>query len=198
MTPDVQLKVFPSCLFVLESGLVRTDADGSFVTPAQLLSGSSYRIIIRPDGGPLVTSDWLKAASGRTTFPPFRLKQRRKLLGLVQDRRGKPVAGARVFLPSGEPSTMTDAQGQYLLEGVLPDKTFVLVKADGFRFERLRPVVPTTSYQSGDAHPRTVSRQRAGLIRKPGRPSPPRPRPSARSHRRLPRALVAGGAGQRR
>jgi hypothetical protein len=132
--PDVQWKASPT-LIRFVSGSVRTDADGSFLTPAQLLTGSSYRIIIRPAGGPLVTSDWLKATGDRTTFPSFRLKQHRKLLGLVQDRQGKPVAGARVFLPSGEPSTTTDAQGGYLLEGVLPDKTFLLVKAEGFRFQ---------------------------------------------------------------
>ena len=48
---------------------------------------------------------------------------------------GKPVAGARVFLPSGKPSTTTDAQGGYRLEGVLPVKTFLPVKAEGFRFQ---------------------------------------------------------------
>jgi hypothetical protein len=132
--PDVQYKVSPS-LIRFDSGPVRTDADGSFLTPAQLLAGSSYRIIIRPEGGPLVTSDWLKATGDRTAFPPLRLKQHRKLRGLVQDRQGRPVAGARVFLPSGEPSTTTDAQGGYLLEGVLPDKTFLLVKGEGFRFQ---------------------------------------------------------------
>jgi hypothetical protein len=132
--PDVQAKVSPS-LIRFDSGPVRADADGSFQTPAQLLTGSSYRIIIRPEGGPLVTSDWLKATGDRTTFPAFRLKQHRKLLGFVQDRQGKPVAGARVFLPSGKPSTTTDAQGGYLLEGALPDKTFLLVKAEGFRFQ---------------------------------------------------------------
>ncbi len=132
--PDEQWKASPS-LIRFDSGPVRTDADGSFLTPAQLLTGSSYRIIIRPEAGPLVTSDWLKASSDRSTFPPLRLKQHRKLQGLVQDRQGKPVAGARVFLPSGEPSTTTDAQGRYLVEGVLPDKTFLLVKADGFRFQ---------------------------------------------------------------
>ncbi len=132
--PDVQWKVSPS-LIRFDSGPVRTDADGSFLTPAQLLTGSSYRIIIRGEGGSLVASDWLKATGDRTTFPPFRLKPHRKLQGLVQDRQGKPVAGARVFLPSGKPSTTTDAQGGYLLEGVLPDKTFLLVKAEGFRFQ---------------------------------------------------------------
>ena len=107
--PDVQLKTSPSVIR-FDSGPVRTDADGSFVTPSQLLTGSSYRIIIRPEGGPLVTSDWVKATGGRTIFPPFRLRQRRKLLGIVQDRQGIPVAGARVFLPSGESSTTTELQ----------------------------------------------------------------------------------------
>jgi hypothetical protein len=118
-----------------DTGPVRTRADGSFQTPPQLLTGSSYRIIIRADGSPLVTSDWVTATTELTIFPPLRLQQHRKLLGLVHDRQGQPVAGARVFLPSGEPSTTTDARGRYLLEGVLPDKTYLLVKAEGFRFQ---------------------------------------------------------------
>ena len=137
---DVQWKVSPS-LIRFDSGPVRTQADGSFLTPAQLLTGSSYRITIRPEGGAQVTSDWLKATGERTTFPPFRLKQQRKLQGLVHDRQGKPVAGARVFLPSGEPSTTTNAQGGYVLQGLLPDKTYLLVKADGFRFQGW-PAIP--------------------------------------------------------
>lgn len=125
----------PPHLIHFDSGPVRTRADGSFLTPPRLLTGSSYRIIIRAEGSPLVTSDWLTATTDLRTIPPLRLQQHRKLLGLVQDRQGKPVAGARVFLPSGEPSTTTDAQGRYLLEGVLPDKTYLLVKAEGFRFQ---------------------------------------------------------------
>jgi len=126
--------LWPS-LIHFDSGPIRTRADGSFLTPVQLLTGSSYRIIIRTEGSPLVTSDWLTATTELTTFPLLRLKQHRKLRGLVHDRQGKPVAGARVFLPSGEPSTTTDAQGRFLLEGVLPDKTYLLVKAEGFRFQ---------------------------------------------------------------
>ena len=68
-------------LFASIPGRSARDADGSFLTPAQLLTGSSYRMIIRPEGGPLVTSDWLKATSDRTTFPPLRLRQHRKLHG---------------------------------------------------------------------------------------------------------------------
>jgi len=132
---ETRKATLPARLIPFDSGPVRTRADGSFLTPVRLLTGSSYRIIIRSEGDPLVTSDWLTATTELTTVPPLRLKQRRKLLGLVHDRQGKPVAGARVFLPSGEPSTTTDAQGRYVLHGVLPDKTYVLVKAEGFRFQ---------------------------------------------------------------
>jgi hypothetical protein len=132
---ETRKATLPASLIHFDSGPVRTGADGSFLTPAQLLTGSSYRIIIRSEGNPLVTSDWVTATTELTTVPPLRLQQRRKLLGLVHDRQGKPVAGAQVFLPSGTPSTTTDAQGRYLLHGVLPDKTFLLVKAEGFRFQ---------------------------------------------------------------
>ena len=64
----------PPCLIHFDSGPVRTRADGSFLTPAQLMTGSSYRIIIRPEGSPLVTSDWLTATTELTTVPPLRLQ----------------------------------------------------------------------------------------------------------------------------
>jgi hypothetical protein len=155
-----------------DSGPVRTRADGSFLTPSQLLTGSSYRIVIRPDGSPPVTSDWLKATSELTTFPPFRLKQQRQMRGLVHDRKGEPVAGARVFLPSVEASTTTDAQGRYILEGVLPDKTYLLVKADGFRFQGW-PDIPAREprekkrilVRTSESTDRMMSRQPAPISR---------------------------------
>jgi hypothetical protein len=131
---ETRKATLPASLIHFDPGPVRTQADGSFLTPAQLLTGSSYRIIIRSEGSPPVASDWLTATTELATVPPLRLQQHRKLIGLVHDRQGKPVAGARVFLPSGEPSTTTDAQGHYVLEGVLPEKTYLLVKAEGFRF----------------------------------------------------------------
>ena len=90
-------------LIHFDSGPIRTGADGSFRTPPQLMTGWSYRIVIRPEGDAPVNSDSLTARTELTTVPPLRLQQRRKLIGLVHDRQGQPVAGARVFLPSGEP-----------------------------------------------------------------------------------------------
>ena len=122
-------------LIHFDSGPIRTGADGSFRTPPQLMTGWSYQIIVRPEGDPPVRSESLTASTELTTVPTLRLRQHRKLVGLVHDRQGQPVAGARVFLPSGEPSTTTDAQGRFLLEGVLPARTYLLVQAEGFRFQ---------------------------------------------------------------
>ena len=58
--------VWPS-LVHFDSGPVRTGADGSFLTPTQLMTGSAYRIIIRPEGDPAVSSEWLTAATELTT-----------------------------------------------------------------------------------------------------------------------------------
>jgi hypothetical protein len=138
--------VWPS-LVRFDSGPVRTGADGSFLTPLELMTGSSYRIIIRPEGDPPVSSEWLTAATELTTVPPLRLRQHRKLAGLVLDRQGQPVAGARVFLLSGEAATRTDAQGRFLLEGALPDKTYTLVQAEGFRLQGW-PAIPARQPQA--------------------------------------------------
>ena len=124
-----------------DSGPIRTQSDGSFQTPPQLMTGSTYRVVINPETGPPASSDLLLSRTETTTVPPFRLRQVRKLVGRVEDREGKPVAGARVFLPSGEPSTTTNAQGRFVLEGILPDRTYLLVRAEGFRFQGW-PAIP--------------------------------------------------------
>ena len=128
-------------LIHFDSGPIRTGSDGSFRTPPQLMTGWMYRIVIRPEGDVPVNSESLMAKTERTTVPPLRLQQRRKLIGLVHDRQGQPVAGARVFLPSVEAATTTDSQGRFLLEGILPDRTYLLVRAEGFRLQGW-PAIP--------------------------------------------------------
>ena len=86
-------------------------ADGSFPTPPQLMTGSSYRITIRPEGDPLSLPTGPRRPPSCRPFRRFDFKQRPKLVGLIHDRRDEPVAGARVFLPSGEPSTTTGCPG---------------------------------------------------------------------------------------
>ena len=47
----------------------------------------------------------------------------------------------RVFLPSGEPSTTADSHGRFVLERILPDRTYLLVQAREFRL-RGWPAIP--------------------------------------------------------
>ncbi len=140
--PSEHLAMGAPSLMKFGSKPVRTQADGSFETPKELMTGSSYRVVIRPDGEPSVASDFLTAKSELTTFSPLRLRLRRRLAGIVQDRQGAPVASARVFLPCGTPVSTTDAQGRFLLEGVLPERTYLLVQAKGFRLHGW-PAVPS-------------------------------------------------------
>jgi Carboxypeptidase regulatory-like domain len=124
-----------------DSGPLRTRKDGSFETPQQLMTGSSYRITIHPEGRSAINSDWITATTELTNAPPLRLRMHRKVFGLVQDRQGQAVSGARIFLPSGSPTTATDEKGRFLIEGVLPQRTYLLVTAPGFRFQGW-PAVP--------------------------------------------------------
>jgi RNA polymerase sigma factor (sigma-70 family) len=119
-----------------------TGAQGAFQTPPALLSGSTYRVSIRQNGFAPFVSQWVTLGDDRTTIPPIRLRVLRKLTGQVHDREGRPLAGARVFLPAGGPSTLTDAEGRFDLPDALPDRTFVLVQQPGFRFQGW-PVDPT-------------------------------------------------------
>ena len=119
--------------FVFDSP--RTGPLGEFRTPAALLGGFSYRVSICHEGFAPFLSAWVELAGERTTVSPVRLRALRNLIGSVQDRQGQAVAGARVFLPGGGPTTTTDAEGRFELAGIEPGKTIVLVQRPGFRFQ---------------------------------------------------------------
>ena len=53
---------------------VRTDADGSFLTPESLLIGSSYRVAVREPGKEVILSDWLKITDGPASLAPLQLR----------------------------------------------------------------------------------------------------------------------------
>jgi hypothetical protein len=69
----------------------------------------------------------------RATIPEIRLQPLRTLTGQVHDRQGRPVTGARVWVPGGGPSTATNAEGRFALAGINPAKAVVLVEPSGFR-----------------------------------------------------------------
>jgi hypothetical protein len=120
---------------------------GAFQTPATLLGGSTYRVSIHHDGFAPFVSEWQTLEGSRVVIPPIRLRSLKTLAGKIHDRQGRAVPAARVFLPSGGPTTRTDVNGRFTLASVLPDKTVLLVECPGFRLHGL-PIDPST--QTGE------------------------------------------------
>ena len=89
----VRRKIAPEAIVRLDSGPLKTGAQGTFQTPPTLLSGSTYRVSIRRDGFVPFVSDWVTLDGDRATVPPIRLQPLQNLAGRVQDRQGHAIAG---------------------------------------------------------------------------------------------------------
>ena len=127
ITPDEILRFDPEPL--------KTGPQGAFQTPSTLLSGSTYRVIIRHEGFQPFVSDWVTLTGDRAAIPPIRLQPFQRLTGRITDRQGKALAGVRVFIPAGGPGAMTDAEGGFALAGIKPGKTIILVEQTGLRLQ---------------------------------------------------------------
>ncbi len=127
ITPDEILRFDPEPL--------KTGPQGAFQTPPNLLSGSTYRVIVRREGFQPFVSDWVTLSGDRTVIPPIRLQPLETLTGVIKDRQGRAIVGARVFLAGGGPRTVTDPQGRFALAGIDPGKTVMLVEQPGFRLQ---------------------------------------------------------------
>jgi hypothetical protein len=118
-------------------GPLRTSADGSFLTPDNLMVGSTYRLVVREPGKDPITSDWITIRDKTRTLPALVLGALRTIRGRVVDRQGKPVACASVFQTGDGPartSTEADSDGRFSLGGYRQGPAFVFVRAPGFRF----------------------------------------------------------------
>jgi RNA polymerase sigma-70 factor (ECF subfamily) len=144
-TPTVTVPLDPPLL---------TDPQGAFLTPPSLLSGSTYRVVIRKDGFAPFASAWVTLDRERAVIPPIRLQALRGFTGEVRDRQGRPVDGARVFLPGGKPSTATDAQGRFALKEIPPGGTLLLAEKVGFRLQGW----PVEAFAPGVASTFTLTR----------------------------------------
>ena len=140
ITTDAMVRLDPHPL--------KTGPQGAFQTPPALLNGSTYRVSIRHDGFVPFVSDWVTLNGERAAIPAIRLQPLQKLTGQIKDRQGRPVAGARVFLPAGGPATAADAQGRFALAGINPGKTVLLVDQTGFRLQG-RLVDPSSQAELG-------------------------------------------------
>lgn len=118
-----------------EGGPIRTDGRGGFRIAAGPMTGATCRVVVRADGRPPAVSDWIRAKGKVATIPPVTIRRTRTIAGLVRDRQGRPIAGARVSQHGGGPSATSDEAGRFRLIGARPGHSFVLARRDGFRFE---------------------------------------------------------------
>ncbi len=120
-----------------KEGTLRTGADGSFQTPANLQQGSPYRVAVREPGKEPIFSDWITIQGKSHTLPLWVQRTLRTIRGRVVDRQGKPVTGAQVFQTGDGPErteTKTDSDGRFSLAGFRQGAVFVFVRSAGFRF----------------------------------------------------------------
>jgi Carboxypeptidase regulatory-like domain len=127
-----------------DPGPVESGPQGAFQSPPTLLTGSTYRVVVRKDGFEPIASEWVAMDGERAVVSPVRLRALRAVVGEVCDRQGGPIASARVFLPGGGSSTTTDAQGHFELKDVPPRKAILLVEKPGFRLQGW-PVDPSAA-----------------------------------------------------
>jgi Carboxypeptidase regulatory-like domain len=120
-----------------KDGPLRTGADGSFQTPANLQKSTPYRVAVREPGKDPIFSDWITIQENSHTLPLWVQRTLRTIRGRVVDRQGKAVAGAQVFQSGHGPDrteTTTEADGRFSLAGFRQGPVFVFVRSAGFRF----------------------------------------------------------------
>ncbi len=118
-----------------DSGPIQTDGLGAFKTPPLLLTGSTYRVVVRANGHSPVVSDWITLKSEPNSLAPIVMVPVRTILGRVVDRQGNPIPGVEIFEPAGGPSTTSDQAGRFRLEGARSGRWFLLAHRAGFRFQ---------------------------------------------------------------
>jgi hypothetical protein len=118
----------------LEGGTIRTDARGALRISSPLMTGATYRVVVRTEGHAPAMSDWITLRGESTTLPPVSMQRLRTIDGRVTDLQGRPIAGARVSQHGSGPATTTDAAGRFRLTGARPGRSFLLARCDGYRF----------------------------------------------------------------
>lgn len=119
--------------FVAETA-VRTDASGNFtlwpVHPGKL------RVLAEADGWSMGESDDLTAESGDpVTGVLIDLGASAAIVGVVQDGRGAPIAGAEVWVTSsraGRRQALTDRSGRFELRALPAGRTELHARASGY------------------------------------------------------------------
>lgn len=121
---------------ILEGPLV-TGSDGRFQTSEIIDADGEFQAAVRAQGFMPKRTAWKSLNAGRSfEWSDLRLNRQRPLEGVVLDRAGKPVGGARIVRSDSRAllRTTSDSSGRFKLDVLLDGPGFVFVEADGFRF----------------------------------------------------------------
>ena len=122
---------------VFQDGPVRTAADGSFRTPANLLVGSTYMVAVRTPGFEPVFSGWITIGEQPPRLLALLQRPLRTIRGRVVDRQGKALSGVEVFQSGDGPertTTRTQADGRFALGGFREGSVFLFARREGYRY----------------------------------------------------------------
>lgn len=127
-------------LYEREPGLlVLTGADGTFQAPRPVPNRGALRAAVDLPGSIPAETEWTRfRESEPARFADLVLESTRTVVGVVTDRTGAPVAGARVFQSGDGPErteAVTDADGRFELPGVVAGPLFVFAEKAGYRFQ---------------------------------------------------------------
>ena len=141
--------VLPS-LVGFTDGPLRTLADGSFETPDNLMTGATYRLVVREPGKEPINSDWITIEGKSQTIPAMVMSGFGTIRGRVVDRQGNSV-GRRFFRPA---TGRKGLRRKPIPAADSPWKDSALVRCfssrrDGFRFhgQMIRPGEALVSVQ---------------------------------------------------
>ena len=115
----------------------RTDKDGWFQTPDNLMFGSAYRVAVRQQDKTPIVSDWITVQGKTQTLPPLELSASAQSEAELSIARANRFRAPVVFQTGDGPertSTSTGNDGRFTLGGFNAGQAFVFVRCDGFRF----------------------------------------------------------------
>jgi RNA polymerase sigma factor (sigma-70 family) len=117
---------------------IRTDEQGKFQTPRVLEREGEYRAVVQAPGVQSGQTAWLAVSETKgSSFPDLVVHRLLTVEGRLRDRRGKPVAEAKVTHVDHRMQrrqTTTDADGRFHLPGTPDGKSLLLVEKAGWRF----------------------------------------------------------------
>ena len=121
-----------------EDDVLHTDKDGRYQTPLGVPAGREYQAAVTIPNATPGRSGWKKTVQGSSaTLADVVLHRITAIEGIVHDRAGRPVPGARVFQSGDGPMrtrTISGEDGHFRLPGVIAGKAILFASKVGFRF----------------------------------------------------------------